>query len=125
MLYRTMLDDEYTDIKNTQYMPNPVEQYQKEPQYMGYPIMEEMFDPSTYGFQMPQNQYKIPEENDEDMRRAPNNNHDYNEGYYHGYNQGYNHGYNLVFNQYPIFNNYNYNPFFPAFPLLPLILNRD
>lgn len=129
MLYRTMLDNEEMDMQDPQYMSNvndfdSMQDFQTEPQrmpYMGYPMMDEMYDPSTYGYQMPQQQYQLPAEDNEDMDRSKH--HDsYHDGYKQGYNHGYGHGYHHGHNGY---NNYNYNQNFPLFPLLPLLFFRN
>jgi len=128
MLYRTMLDNENMDMQDPQYLPNvnetiPMQQSQMGSQFMGYPMMDEMYDPSTYGYQIPQQQFQIPEEDEEDnkdMNRAPKNHNSYQHGYNEGYNHGYGHGYNHGYNHYK--NNQNF-PFFPL--LFPFLFFRD
>jgi hypothetical protein len=127
MLYRTMLENEDMDMQDPQYIPNvnetdSMQQFQNDPQrmpytYMGYPMMDEMYDPSTYEYQMQQQQFQIPAEDYEDLERSKHDddsfNHGYNQGYNHGYGHGYNHGYN----------NFHQNNF-PLLPLLPLLFFR-
>lgn len=114
MLYRTMLDNENMDLQDTHNIPNEYEteskqQTQTEPPYIGYPMMDEMYDPSTY-------EYQMTEEDNENMERAPK----HNDSYHQGYNQGYNHGFQHGFQH--GHNNRNF-PFFPF--IFPFLFFRD
>lgn len=133
MLYRTKLDNENMDIQDPQNMTNvndTIPGPQQSP-FMGYPMMNEMYDPSSYGYQIPQQQYQIPELNNENMDRAKNHNSyedGYNHGYKHGYGHGYNHGYNHGHKGYGHGYDYNYNygnNSNPFLPLLPFLFFRD
>ena len=130
MLYRTMLDNENMEMQDPQYIPNvnetdSMQQFQTEPQripYMDYPMMDDMYDPSTYDYQM--QQYQMPEEDNVDMERAPKHDDSYNHGYNEGFNHGYNHGYGHGFNH--GHQNFNHHQNFPLFPfILPFLFFRD
>lgn len=148
MLYRTPLDNENIDAQDPQYIPNvnetnSMQQSQMWSQYMpfmDYPMMDEN-SPSTYGYQMPQQQYQTTQETNQNMERAPYNHNSYHDGYNHGYDHDYNHGYynqgyHHYNNYYPNYNAYaNYNPYFnpyfnpyynyfPIIPIIPSLFNR-
>ena len=134
MLYRTMQDNEDMDMQeqDLQYMPNVYEAnpMQEEPlwaPFMDYSMIREMNDPSTYGFQMPQLEYEIPEEDILDMERSPHKRNSYEYGYNEGYNHGYTYGYNHGFNPYnQLYQNYNpYYNFYPVLPIIPFLFNRE
>ena len=150
MLYRTPLDNENIDEQDPQYIPNvnetnSMQQSQMWSQYMpfmDYPMMDEN-NPSTYGYQMPQQQYQTTQETNQNMERAPYNHNSYHDGYNHDYNHGYMMITTMVIiikviiinNYYPNYNpNYNpysyayftpyYNSFYPIIPIIPSLFNR-
>ena len=98
-----------------QYPMNPMMQHQMGTPgmpFMCYPMMHGMYNPSTYGTQMPQMPYQPMEGTSRDMERVP-----YNYPGHHGYH-GYHHGY-PYHNYYPYYNYYPYNNLSPL--IIPLL----